>query len=133
MGVGRASERFAPLAGNGPRTAADDSASQASEEGLPTPVPLRLKGFLAQAAIRAVADVETNQLVAAAAGAQVLRRAGEGRGAGCERQDHCHRHHLLAGLAVEVDLARLGMCKRLAARGRRAHAIELLRVHGGED
>ncbi|MGN6558174.1 MAG: molybdopterin oxidoreductase family protein, partial [Solirubrobacterales bacterium] len=36
-GVGAPSERFAPLAQNGPRTAAADSARQASEEGAPTP------------------------------------------------------------------------------------------------
>jgi len=34
-----------------------------------------LKGFLAQAAVGAVADVEPDQLVAAAAGAQVIRAA----------------------------------------------------------
>ena len=37
-GVGRPSERFAPLARKEPRTATHDPASQVSEEGLPTPV-----------------------------------------------------------------------------------------------
>ncbi|HEX8752501.1 MAG TPA: molybdopterin-dependent oxidoreductase, partial [Solirubrobacterales bacterium] len=36
-GAGAPSERFAPLAQNGPRTAAADSARQASEEGAPAP------------------------------------------------------------------------------------------------
>ena len=92
-----------------------------------------LKRFLAQAAVGAVADVEADQLVAAAAGAEVLRTARQGGGRGGEGQDGCHRLHLLAGLAVEVDPARLGGGQGLAARGRGAHPVELLRVHGGED
>ena len=45
------------------------------------------------------------------------REEAEGR----ERQDHRHRLHLLAGLAIDVDLARLGVGDRLAAGGRGAH------------
>ena len=88
---------------------------------------------LAQAAVRAVADVEADQLVAAAAGAQVLRGARQGGGRGGQRQDHRHRLHLLAGLAVDVDRARLGVGERLAAGGRGAHPVELLLVHRRED
>ena len=58
---------------------------------------------------------------------------GQGGGRGGERQDHRHRLHLLAGLAVDVDGAGLGVGERLAARGRGAHPVELLLVHGRED
>lgn len=93
----------------------------------------RLERALAKAAVGAVAYVQPDQLVAATAGAQVVRGAREGRGRGGEWQDHRHRLHLLAGLAVDVDRPRLGVGERLAARGRRAHPVELLRVHDGED
>ena len=93
----------------------------------------RLQSALAQAAVRAVADVDPDQLVAAAAGAEVLRLRGSDGGGGGERQDHRHRLHLLAGLAVDVDRARLGVGDRLAAGGRGAHAVELTIVHRRED
>ena len=68
-GVGGSSERFAPLADNESRTAENDPASQASEEDPPTPPAPSpcLKSALTQTAVLTIADVQPNQLVAAAA------------------------------------------------------------------
>src|SRR5215218_22476 len=92
-----------------------------------------LKSFLAQPAVRAVADVQPDQLVAAAAGAEVLGAARQRRDRGREREDLGDRLHLLAGLAIDVAGARLGVGDRLATGGRGAHAVELLLVHRRED
>src|SRR3954447_13002744 len=86
---------------------------------------IELKSFLAQPAVRAVADVQADQLVTAAAGAEVLGAAREGGGRGGERQDRRRRLRLLAGLAVDVDRARLGGGEGLAAGGRGPHPVEL--------
>jgi DNA topoisomerase IB len=51
----------------------------------------------------------------------------------CQGQDHRHRFHLLAGLAIEIDGTRLGVGNRLSARGRGAHPVELTIVHRRED
>jgi hypothetical protein len=88
---------------------------------------------LAQPAVGAVADVDADQLIAAAAGAQVLRLPRQGGGGGGKWQDHRDRLHLLAGLAVDVDRPRLDVGDRLAAGGRGAQAVELTVVHSRED
>ena len=83
----------------------------------PAPLTSRVGGFLAQPAVRAVADVEADQLIAAAALAQV-----HGRGADPKLTAPAaasgHRLEPLAGLAVDVDAAGLGGDERLAAGGR---------------
>ena len=93
----------------------------------------RLQGALAKPAVGAVRHVDPDQLVAATAGPEVLGAAGQRRGRGRQRQDHGDGKHLLAGLAVTVDLTRFGGGDRLAAGGRGAHAVELLTVHRRED
>gem|GEM_PF-5049354 len=100
---------------------------------MPGKIESELKSFLAQPAVRAVADVETDQLVATTAGPQVLGRTWQSGCAWGQGKDHRDRLHLLAGLAVDVDLAGFGVGEGLAARGRGAHPVELLRVHGRED
>jgi len=102
-------------------------------EALPTPAASVLKRFLPKPAVLAVADVETNQLVASTTGPQILgrtRQSGRARGQGKDRR---YRLHLLSRLAVEVDLAGFGVGEGLTAGGRGAHPVELLRVHGRED
>jgi hypothetical protein len=92
-----------------------------------------LERFLPKPAVLAVADVQADQLVATAAGTEVLRSTRQGRGTWSQGENHGDRLHLLAGLAIEVDLTRLGVGECLTAGGRGAHSVELLRVHGGED
>jgi hypothetical protein len=91
-----------------------------------------LKRALAEAAVLTVRNVDPDQLIAATAGPEVLGGAREGGGRGGEGQDHRHRLHLLAGLAIGVDGTWLGVGNRLAAGGLGAHAVELTLVHRRE-
>ena len=71
---------------------------------------------LAKPAIRAVADVEPDQLIAAPAGAQVLRGPDQRGLGGCEGQSRGDDLHLLAGLPVDIDAVGLDLGDRLPAR-----------------
>src|SRR3954451_4087786 len=89
---------------------------------------------LAQPAVGTVGDVEADQLVAAAADAQVLDRPDQRGGRRGERENHGHRLHLLAGLLVDVDAVRLGGGELLAPRRTGAEAEELaLVLHRGRN
>ena len=126
-------ERQAAAEGRLHRAYGCDYGAPASSTGATTYPAERLEpaqrvsgqGGLAQPAVRAVADVEADQLVAAAAGAQVLGRAQQRRVRRRERQGPGHRLHLLAGLAVDVDAAGLGRGEGLAAGGAGAQAVDL--------
>src|SRR5262249_5426672 len=69
---------------------------------------------LAQPAVRAVADVETDELIAAPAHAQVLGRAQQRRVRGGERQQPRNGLELLAGVAVAIDVVGVGCHDALA-------------------
>src|SRR5687767_16036874 len=71
---------------------------------------------LAQPAVRAVADVETDQLVAAPARPEVFGRSKQGGVGRGERKRPGDGLELFAGLAVAVDAVGLGVDEGLAAR-----------------
>ena len=74
--------------------------------------------------MRAVAQVDADQLLAAAALHEVLRRPEQRRGRWRERQDPGDGLELLAGLAIEgVDAVGVGLDEGLAAGGRRARIL----------
>src|SRR4051794_25880372 len=116
--IPRRSARWPPPAGAQPDT--DGSRSVESR--------------LAKSAVRAVADVQPDQLIAAPAGAQVLRRPAEGGFRRSERQDGRRDVHLLARLAVDVDAAGTDLRERLPPGCRGPEPIGLLAVlHGRHD
>src|SRR6266536_779808 len=80
------------------------------------PYLLSVERFLAQPAVRAVAHVEADQLIAAPAHAEVLWRAQELRFRLGEGEHHRDRRYLLAALAVDVDDVGLELHERLAPR-----------------
>jgi hypothetical protein len=93
----------------------------------------QLGGRLALAAVGAVADVDADQLVAAAAGPEVIGAAQERRRGGGQRQDCRNRLHLLAGLPVPVDTTRLRSGNGLPAGGGSAKPVSLWASHRRED
>jgi hypothetical protein len=81
------------------------------------------------AAGRAVVEVLLRQLVTPVAEAQVLDRPGQAGRARRERDDLADDLEGLAGVAVAVELAGLGLEEDLAPRGGGAHAVALLDAH----
>lgn len=81
--------------------------------------------------MRTVAQVDADQLRAAAAFAKVLRAPQQGGGRRREREDARDGLHLLARLPIDVDAVDLGLGQGLAARGRGAESIDLPFVQGG--
>src|SRR5204862_4694200 len=81
-----------------------------------------------QAAVRAVADVQADELVAPAADPQVLRRSQQRRVRGGEREGPGDGEELLARLAIGVHGARLDVGQSLPARRRRPQSVDLAGV-----
>ena len=88
------------------------------------------EGVHAAPARGAVVEVLLRQLVAPVAEAEVLDREGQPRRARRQRDDLADDLEGLAGVAVAVDLAELGLEEDLAPRGGGAHAVALLQAHG---
>src|SRR5262245_13633223 len=83
---------------------------------------------LTEPAVRAVRDVEPDQLVAAPADPEVLDLAGQRRLRRRQRHHAGDRLHLLAGLVIDVDGVRLGGRELLAARRACPETVDLTLV-----
>ena len=124
------------VVGSASRDRARQRSERRGERGVPRTgeaQPLAVEPRLAQAAVRAVADVEPDQLIAAAARAQVLGKRSSAESEGASGSVARHRLHLLAGLAIDIDPVGDRGRERLATGGARAQAVDLASVlHGRE-
>jgi hypothetical protein len=82
--------------------------------------------------VRAVAQVQPDELVTAAAEVEVLRAPEKPGLRRCERQRAGDGQELLAGLPIDVNATGFGFHEGLTARGCCPHAIDLTVAHGGK-